>query len=113
MCMVYHSRMEIIYWNKNVERFINDFDQITGSRAIRSVDLLEEYGHLLDMPDSKSLGKGLFELRTQGKIKVRILYIFHKNKAYIIHGFIKKMWKISAKDISYARRIQKEVIELA
>lgn len=49
---------------------------------IRSVDLLEEHGNLLDIPDSKSLGKGLFELRTQGKVKVRILYIFHNKKAY-------------------------------
>ena len=65
------------------------------------------------MPDSKSLGKGLFELRTQGRIKVRMLYMFHNNKAYLIHGFVKKAWKISLKDNKYARRIQKEVIELA
>lgn len=76
--------MEIIYWND-----------------------------LLGMPDSKSLGKGLFELRTIGKKQVRILYIFHNNKAYIVHGFIKKAWRISLNDISYARRIQKEVVGLA
>ncbi len=113
MNQVYYAVMEIIYWNKKVEGFINDLDEITASRVIRSVDLLEKQGHLLDMPDSKSLGKGLFELRTQGKIKVRILYIFHKNKVYIIHGFVKKMWKISAKDIDYAKKIQKEIIGLA
>jgi hypothetical protein len=50
--------MEIIYWNKKVERFINNLDHITASRVVRSGDLLEEQGHLLDMPDSKSLGKG-------------------------------------------------------
>ena len=105
--------MEIIYWNKKVERFINDLDDLTSSRVAKSINLLEEHGHLLDMPDSKSLGKGLFELRTQGKVKVRITYIFHDNKAYIIHGFVKKAWKISVKDINYARRIRKEIIELA
>jgi phage-related protein len=68
---------------------------------------------MLDMPDSKSLNKGLFELRTQGKIKVRILYIFNQNKAYIIHGFIKKSWKIGIHDINYARKIQKDIIGLA
>ncbi len=47
--------MEIIYWNNKVEKLINDLDQITASRVIRSVDLLEEQRHLLDMPDSKSL----------------------------------------------------------
>jgi len=64
------------------------------------------------MPDSKSLGKGLFELRTHGKIKVRVLYIFHKDKIYIIHAFIKKAWKINTRDVDYARKIQSEIIRL-
>lgn len=103
--------MEIIFWNKKVEEFINNLDHITAARIVRLIDLLEEHGHLLDMPDSKSLGKGLFELRSRGKIHVRILYIFHNNKAYVVHGFIKKMWKIRSKDMDYARIIQKEVIK--
>jgi phage-related protein len=105
--------MEIIFWNEKVKRFIDNLNQDTRSRAIKSIESLEEYGHLLDMPDSKSLSKGLFELRIQGKIKVRILYIFHNNKAYIIHCFVKKVWKISVKDMSHARHIQKEVMMLA
>ena len=105
--------MEIIFWNKKVDNFIDDLDDLTISRVRHCLRLLAEYGHLLDMPDSKSLGKGLLELRTQGKIRVRVLYIFHKNRAYVIHGFVKKAWKISLKDISYARRIQKEVMDLA
>jgi len=105
--------MEVVYWNEKIEKFINDLDRITTSRVRNSIYLLEEHGHLLDMPDSKSLGKGMFELRTQGKMKVRILYIFYKNKAYLVHGFVKKSSKISTKDIIYARRIQKEVIDLA
>ena len=105
--------MEIIYWNKKVDEFINNLDRIVATRVRNCLRLLEEHGHLLGMPDSKSLGKGLFELRTQGKIKVRILYIFHKNKVYLVHGFVKKAWKISFRDITYARKIQKEVITLA
>jgi len=105
--------MEIVYWNEKVVKFINDLDKITSSRVKKTINSLERFGHLLEMPDSKSLGKGLFELRTLGKKHVRILYLFHNNKAYIIHGFIKKAWRISLKDISYARNIQKEVIRLA
>ncbi len=105
--------MEVIYWNIKIEKFINDLGRTTSSRVKNTVYLLEEHGHLLDMPDSKSLGKGLFELRTQGKVKVRILYIFHKNRAYLVHGFVKKVSKISMKDIVYARRIQKEIINFA
>jgi phage-related protein len=104
--------MEIIYWNEKVDDFINDLDRITSSRVRKTMTALEKFGHLLEMPDSKSLGKGLFELRTLGKNQIRILYVFHNNKAYIVHGFIKKTWKISTKDINYARRIQKEVTRL-
>jgi phage-related protein len=104
--------MEIIYWGNRVERFIEDLGQNISMRIKDSINLLEEFGYQLDLPDSKSLGKGLFELRIQGKIKVRIIYTFHGGKAYIIHGFVKKTWKIPIRDISYSRKIQKEIIEL-
>ncbi|MEI6304706.1 MAG: type II toxin-antitoxin system RelE/ParE family toxin [Candidatus Taylorbacteria bacterium] len=102
--------MEIVYWSEKVRNFKNNFDRITTSRVIRTVNLLEEHGPLLDMPDSKSLGKGLFELRIQGKIRIRLLYIYHNNRAYIIHGFVKKTWKIPIQDIRYARKIQDIII---
>ena len=105
--------MEIISWNEKIEKFIKDLDIDVSTRVGRTLRTLEILGHLIEMPDSKSLGKGLFELRIQGKIQVRILYMFKDNKAYILHGFIKKTWKISRKDIGYGRRLQKEVNELA
>jgi len=92
---------------------MRDLDIEVWTRVDRMIKALETVGYLIEMPDSKSLGKGLFELRIQGKIQVRILYMFKNNKAYILHGFIKKTWKISRKDIEYGRRIQKEVNELA
>ncbi|MCX6718948.1 MAG: type II toxin-antitoxin system RelE/ParE family toxin [Candidatus Taylorbacteria bacterium] len=105
--------MEIYFWNEKINRFIEDLDDLTITHIRHCLLLLREHGHLLEMPDSKALGKGLFELRTQGKVKVRILYIFHKDKAYLIHGFVKKAWKISLRDIAYARKIQKEIVRLA
>ena len=104
---------EIIYWNEKVLKFIRDLDPETRMRIDRTRETLERLGHLIDMPDSKSLGKGLFELRLLGKKQVRILYMFKNNKAYILHGFIKKSWKISRRDIENARRIQGEVNRLA
>ena len=101
--------MEVIYWNQKVEKFIKDLDDETAMRVDRTVRILEKLGHLIQMPDSKSLGKGLFELRILGNRQVRIIYVFKNNKAYIIHGFIKKTSKISRNDIDYARRIEKEI----
>jgi len=104
--------VEIIDVNNKIKDFMNALDKPSFARVKKTVDMLKKHGHQLDMPDSKSLGRGLFELRTLGKIQVRILYIFHKNDVYLIHIFIKKFWKIGSKDIEYARRIQKEIIRL-
>lgn len=105
--------MEIVYWNEKIKDFINDLDRETRARIFRVIDQLERYGNMLDMPDSKSLGKGLFELRTQGKVKVRLLYIFQNHKAYFLHAFVKKAWKINVRDIRHGRHIQQQIIRLA
>ncbi|MEK7184661.1 MAG: type II toxin-antitoxin system RelE/ParE family toxin [Patescibacteria group bacterium] len=105
--------MEVIMWNHRTEKFILDLDREVYLRVLKTIHLLIEQGNTIAMPDSKSLGKGLFELRIVGKSHVRLLYIFHKNKAYIIHGFIKKAWRINSRDIDYARKIQEKIIELA
>ncbi len=104
--------MEIIYYNEKVIKFIKDLDLETMARIDKTREVLEKLGHLIDMPDSKSLGMGLFELRILGKKQVRILYVFKNNKAYILHGFVKKTWKIPYREIKYARKIQKEINKL-
>lgn len=104
--------MEVVYFNEKVRDFIKELDPITRYRAHTTIGLLEKLGHHIAMPDSKSLGRGLFELRTLGKKKVRILYVFHNGKAFIIHGFVKKSWKINIKDTDYARKVQNQVTRL-
>jgi len=59
--------MEVIYWNAKVEQFIKSLNNKTSMRVDRTVGVLERIGHLIEMPDSKSLGRGLFELRIHGK----------------------------------------------
>lgn len=105
--------MEVIIWNQKLEKFIDSLDRETSSRVFKTFRLLKKLGNRISMPDSKSLGGGLFELRIVGKTHIRVLYIFHNNKAYLIHGFIKKVWRITGKDIDYARNIQKEIIRVA
>ncbi len=96
-----------------LESFMNCLDDESFGRTRRSLGLLEQKGHLLAMPDSKCLGDGLFELRIHGRKQIRILYVFKNDKIYLIHGFIKKAWKIPRKDINYARHVQREIAELA
>ena len=51
-----------------------------------------EFGWPIGMPVAKSLGKGLYEVRsslTDGS-KARILFTIYKNQMILLHGFIKK-----------------------
>src|SRR3989338_6361835 len=101
--------MEVIYWNERIEKFIENLDDETSARVDRTIGVLERVGHLIAMPDSKSLGKGLFELRIHGRRQVRIIYLFKKGKAYIVHGFVKKTGQILYGDMEHARNAQKEI----
>jgi len=63
------------------------------------------------MPLVRPLGKGLFEVRTSlpdGTI-TRVLFSFHQDELYALHGFIKKTQKTPAADLELARKRQKEV----
>lgn len=100
--------MEVKYVVK-VKRFIESLDDALAYRVARSIDSLERYGNLLEMPVSKALGKGLFELRITGNNHIRIFYCFHKGTAYILHAIFKQQQSIPKRNIEYARRIMKEL----
>ena len=82
--------MEVIYLNNKIEKFILNLDSTTRARTERMIDLLEKHKYELEMPYSKALGGGLFELRILGKRQVRAIYSFKDKKAYIVHIFFKK-----------------------
>ncbi|MEI7810179.1 MAG: type II toxin-antitoxin system RelE/ParE family toxin [bacterium] len=85
-----------------IDKFILKLDPQTQAKVLRYLELLECYGNKLGMPYSKSLHGGLFELRIIGSKQVRIIYCFHKNKAYLVNAFIKKTNKIPKKEIDLA-----------
>lgn len=98
---------------KPVEDFVNSLQSNTKAKLIRQVDLLEEFGPRLGMPNAKPIGAGLYELRIRGKQETRILYMFvHEQTVYLLHGFIKKTQKISRSDINIALIRKKEIENL-
>ncbi len=101
--------MEVVYVLK-VKKFIEKLDDISVERVLSSVDFLEKYGHLLTMPLSKPIGKGLFELRILGNIHVRIFYCFHKDVVYLLHAITKKQQTVPKKDIEFARKVMQDVV---
>ena len=79
-----------IHVNATVEKFITSLQAHSIAKVLRTIDLLERFGNQLSMPHSKKLNAHLFELRIRGQQEVRILYCFHKGKAHLLLGFIKK-----------------------
>jgi len=96
--------MQIKTVTNEIDEFILNLDTQTQARVLRYLELLEKYEYKLGMPYSKSLHKGLFELRIMGNKQVRIIYCFHKGKVYLLYGFIKKKNKIPKKEIELATK---------
>ncbi len=94
--------MDVHFLDDSVSKFLSSLEKQTVAKVLRTLDLLEKFGNRLGMPHSKSLKNGLFELRIRGAQEVRIIYIFHRGSAVLLHGFVKKTNKISNKDYSLA-----------
>ncbi len=94
--------MQIILLD-SVEAFLESLNEKEIAKAIRTIELLEEFGNNLGMPHSKHLTDGLLELRIRGKREIRIFYCFNKNKAILLHAFIKKTQKTPERELNKAR----------
>ncbi len=86
-----------------VETFLESLNEKEIAKTIRTIELLEEFGNGLGMPHSKHLADGLLELRIRGKREIRIFYCFDKNKAILLHAFVKKTQRTPEKELNKAR----------
>lgn len=87
-----------------VRKFIEGLAPDMKARTIKLLEMLEAYGRLLPPPESKKVNKTLFELRMQGPIRVRLLYGFIGDKAYVTNGFVKKSGKIPPRELRLAHK---------
>ena len=70
-----------------------------------------EFGWPLGMPYCRSLGNGLWEVRsglTDGKIS-RVIFCVARERMVLLHGFVKKTQKTPAQDLRLALKRMKEV----
>ena len=68
-----------------------------------------EYGWPVGMPLCRSLGRGLWELRSHlpdGRI-ARVIFCLHRAELVLLHGFIKKTQKTPPQEIELAWRRMK------
>ena len=71
-----------------------------------------EFGWPLGMPYCRSLGNGLWEVRsnlTDGKIG-RVIFCVVRAQMVLLHGFVKKTQKTPAQDLKLATKRMKEVV---
>lgn len=94
--------MDIHFFDSHLEIFISSLEPETVAKILRTIDLLQMFGHRLTSPHSKKINPRLFELRIRGKQEVRILYAFHKDGAVLLHGFAKKTRRIPQRELATA-----------
>lgn len=97
--------MKIKFFNKRLENFIKSLEKPAIAKILRTLDLLEIFGHELSMPHSRKISNRLFELRIRGTQEIRIFYTFHKNEVILLHGFLKKTEQTPQKEIAIAAAI--------
>ena len=70
-----------------------------------------EYGWPLGMPLCRSLGEGLWEVRSTlpSRRIARVLFCLVRSELVLLHGFIKKTQKTPADELALARKRQKEI----
>jgi phage-related protein len=93
----------------SVETFIESLPEKEIAKVIRTIELLEEFGSSLGLTHSRHMSEGLLELRIRGLREIRIFYCFHKNKAFLLHAFIKKSQKTPDKELLVARTALKNL----
>ena len=88
-----------------VKEFIDSLHNRTKQKYLEVVGLLEVYGKSLPWPHADFLGDEIYELRFVGiEGKIRILYFFYYgHKIVFTNGFVKKRWKVPAKEIALAK----------
>jgi phage-related protein len=96
--------MRIVECDSSIGEFIEALPLDIQADVVRIIDLLEKNGHLLWMPHSKKIMKGLYELRIPSQVQVRILYTFFNNSAFLLHCFIKKSNKLPYQELNTALR---------
>ena len=70
-----------------------------------------EFAWPVGMPLCRSLGRGLWEVRsqlTQGRI-ARLIFCVHESRMVLLHAFIKKTRKTPSTDIQLAAKRMKEI----
>ena len=102
---------DIIFYEKEngrtpVQEFLDALPVKHQAKALRDIDILEEFGMSLKEPHAKHIKDKIWELRIKSSSDIsRIFYFAHDGKDIILlHGFVKKTQKTPAREIEIASK---------
>lgn len=86
---------------------LDDEDRRTIGEDIATV----EFGWPVGMPTCRSLGGGLWEVRSSlpTRREARVIFVIAEDRMVLLHGFIKKSPKTPKSDLDLARKRAKEI----
>jgi phage-related protein len=101
----------VTFYNKRLESEILAFPAGFLARFLRYAERMVSFGPDLDMPHTRSLGSGPFELRIKAAEGIaRMFYCtVPDNRIVFLHQFVKKTKKTPAKELDTAQQRMKEV----
>jgi len=104
-------KWKIEFFNEKVKQDTLKFPPKMLGKLLHVFELMEIFGANIGEPFTKSLGKGLFEIRVKTNEGIgRSIYCYKKdNKIIILHSFIKKTQKTPNKELEIALSRKMEV----
>ena len=101
----------LTYYNERVKQQVMSLPARILADYIHLTDLMQNHGANLQMPHSRAMGGGLFELRPKGKEGIgRVFYCTQVGQILVIlHSFVKKTNATPTADLQLARKRLKEV----
>lgn len=104
-------KWNITFFSEKVETETLSFPSGILANFLHITEIIEEFGPMLGLPYTKSLGEGLFEIRAKGKegIGRSFFCTLIDQEVVILHSFIKKTQKIPQKEMKIARNRLKKV----
>jgi phage-related protein len=109
------NKLEVVFYRSDVGhepvrawlKSLSREDKKTLGEDIKTV----QFGWPLGMPVVRSLGNGLWEIRSYLKSKCigRVIFFIKQDNMFLLHGFIKKSQKTLINDIDLALQRKKKI----
>ena len=96
----------------SAETFLAQLSPKFRAKAIRTIELLGEFGPQPAMPHAwKLTGYDLWELRVRLASDIcRLFYFYHRDRVYIVtSGYVKKADRTSVREIEKAARLRRQL----